>query len=303
MKLVTLSDVEDAAARIKGVAMRTPLIPFSAGLWLKPESLQPIGAFKIRGAVNAVTALSPSAVVTHSSGNHGRALAFAAARLGIPATIVMPSTSPQIKIDAIRVLGAAVEIVDPPDRLEAATRVAAEKGATLIPPFDHPLVIAGQGTIGLEVLADLPAAEAVYVPVGGGGLISGVAAAVKALSPSTRVIGVEPELAAETAESFRAGHLITWPTERTYKTIADGVRTAPSELTFAHISALVDDIVTVSEDEIRAAMRTLALEARLVAEPSGALAFAAFLKAPVHHGVAVISGGNVDPAQLRTCLA
>jgi threonine dehydratase len=302
MKLVTLSDVEAAAARIRGLAVRTPLLPFGNDLWLKPENLQPIGAFKIRGAVNAVAALSPSAVVTHSSGNHGRALAFAASRLGIPVTVVMPSTSPQVKIDAIRVLGAAVEIVEPADRLVAAQRVAGETGATLIPPFDHPAVIAGQGTIGPEILADLPSAEAVFVPVGGGGLVSGVGAAVKALSPSTRVIGVEPELAAETAESLRVGRLITWPTERTYQTVADGVRTAPSDLTFAHIQKFVDDIVTVTEDEILAAMRTLALQARLVAEPSGAVAFAAAVREPGRR-VAVISGGNVDPSLLRSCLA
>lgn len=299
--LVTLSDVEGASARIRGLAIRTPLLPFRDGLWLKPENLQPVGAFKIRGAANALLSLSPSAVVTHSSGNHGRALAFAASRLGIPVTVVMPSTSPQVKIDAIRVLGAAAEIVEPAERLAAALSVAEQTGATLIPPFDHPAVIAGQGTIGLEILADLPSADTVYVPVGGGGLISGVAVAIKALSPSTRVIGVEPSLAAETEASLRAGRLITWPTERTYETIADGVRTAPSELTFAHISSLVDDIVTVTEAEILAAMRVLALEARLVAEPSGALAVAAATRSTGSR-VAVISGGNVDPALLRTCL-
>jgi threonine dehydratase len=300
--LVTLSDVEAAAARIEGLAVRTPLLAFGDNLWLKPENLQPIGAFKIRGAANAVSSMSPSAVVTHSSGNHGRALAFAASRLGIPVTVVMPSTSPKVKIDAIRVLGATIEIVEPADRLTAALRVASETGATLIPPFDHPAVIAGQGTIGLEIVVEKPSVEVVYVPIGGGGLISGVGAAVKALSPSTRVIGVEPLLAAETAESLRAGRLITWPTERTYQTVADGVRTAPSELTFAHIQKFVDDIVTVTEEEILAAMRTLALEARLVAEPSGALSVAAALREG-GRGVAIISGGNVDPSLLQSCLA
>ena len=300
--LVTLSDVEAAAARIEGLAVRTPLLAFGDNLWLKPENLQPIGAFKIRGAANAVSSMSPSAVVTHSSGNHGRALAFAASRLGIPVTVVMPSTSPKVKIDAIRVLGATIEIVEPADRLTAALRVASETGATLIPPFDHPAVIAGQGTIGLEIVVEMPSVEVVYVPIGGGGLISGVGAAVKALSPSTRVIGVEPLLAAETAESLRAGRLITWPTERTYQTVADGVRTAPSELTFAHIQKFVDDIVTVTEEEILAAMRTLALEARLVAEPSGALSVAAALREG-GRGVAIVSGGNVDPSLLQSCLA
>jgi threonine dehydratase len=302
--LVTLSDVEDAAQRIASVALRTPLLPFGDNVWLKPENLQPIGAFKIRGATNAVAALSPAAVVTHSSGNHGRALAFAASRLGIPATVVMPSTSPGIKIEAIRALGATIEIVEPAQRLAAALDIASSTGATLIPPFDMPEVIAGQGTIGLEILADLPSASTILVPIGGGGLISGVAAAVKALSPSTRVIGVEPLLAAETQEGFRAGRLITWPTERTYQTVADGVRTAPSALTFAHIQRFVDDIVTVTEEEILAAMRSLLLSARLVAEPSGALTVAALAQVPAGTPtVAVISGGNVDPSLLRSCLA
>jgi threonine dehydratase len=303
MSLISLSDVEDAARRIRGLAMRTPLLPFGENLWLKPENLQPIGAFKIRGAANAIGALSPAAVVTHSSGNHGRALAYAASRLGIPVTVVMPTTSPQVKVDAIRELGAEIVMVEPAARATTATRLAEQTGAVLIPPFDHPMVIAGQGTIGLEILADLPSAATVLVPIGGGGLISGVATAVKALSPSTRVIGVEPVLAAETQESLRAGRLITWPTERTYQTVADGVRTAPSDLTFEHISKLVDDIITVSEGEILAAVRTLALSARLVAEPSGALTFAAASHLPADAPtIAVISGGNVDPALLRDCL-
>jgi threonine dehydratase len=303
MSLVTLSEVEAAAQRIRGLAIRTPLLPFGDDLWLKPENLQPIGAFKIRGAANAIGALSPSAVVTHSSGNHGRALAYAAARLGIPVTVVMPTTSPQVKVDAIRELGAQIMMVEPAARASIASMVAEESGAVLVPPFDHPMVIAGQGTIGLEILADLPSAATVLVPVGGGGLISGIATAVKALSPSTRVVGVEPELAAETQESLRAGRLITWPTERTYQTVADGVRTAPSDLTFEHISTLVDDIVTVSEEEILAAVRTLALSAHLVAEPSGALTVAAAMRLPTGTpAVAVISGGNVDPALLRDCL-
>jgi threonine dehydratase len=303
MSLVPLSDVEAAAERIRGLAFRTPLVPFGDNLWLKPENLQPIGAFKIRGAANAIGALSPSAVVTHSSGNHGRALAYAAARLGIPVTVVMPTTSPQVKIDAIRELGAEVVMVEPAARATTATLVAEQSGAVLVPPFDHPLIIAGQGTIGLEIIADLPSAATVLVPVGGGGLISGVATAVKALSPSTRVIGVEPALAAETQESLRAGRLITWPAERTYQTVADGVRTGPSELTFEHISKLVDDIVTVSEEEILAAVRKLALSARLVAEPSGALTVAAAAHLPADAPtIAVISGGNVDPALLQSCL-
>lgn len=309
MDLVTLQDVQAAAGRIAGIAWRTPLMPFGEDFWLKPENLQPIGAFKIRGAANAIGALSPSAVITHSSGNHGRALAYAAARQGIPVTVVMPDTSPQVKIDAIAELGAEIVMVPPADRLMAAEKLAEEKGATLIPPFDHRDVIAGQGTIGLEILEDLPElpeADVIIVPVGGGGLISGIAAAVKALRPATRIIGVEPELAGEAKESLQRDRLITWPTEQTYRTVADGVRTAPSALTFAHMREYVDDIITVDDDEILKAVRVLALSAKLVVEPSGAIAVAAYLYRrgflPGGRTAAVISGGNVDPSLLRSCL-
>lgn len=307
VKLVTVRDVHEAAERIEGIATRTPLLPYGEKLWLKPESLQPVGSFKIRGAANAVAALAPSAVITHSSGNHGRALAYAGKRLGIPVTVVMPDTSPPVKIDGVAGLGAEIVIVAPAQRAAAAQQLAAERDATLVPPFDHPLVIAGQGTIGLEVLTDLPDVEVILVPVGGGGLISGVTAAVKALHPATRVIGVEPELAAEAKESLERGQLTEWPTEQTYRTVADGVRTAPSALTFAHLRQYVDGIVTVSEDEILTAVRELALSAKLVAEPSGAVAFAAHLSRrdalPSGRTVALVSGGNVDPSLLRECLA
>ena len=309
MNLVTLQDVQAAVSRIAGIALRTPLLPFSEDFWLKPENLQPIGAFKLRGAVNAIGALAPKAVITHSSGNHGRALAYAGARQNIPVTVVMPDVSPRVKVDAIAALGAEVIMVPPPERLEVAEKIAAEKGATLIPPFDHPAVIAGQGTIGLEILEDLPErpeADVIIVPVGGGGLISGVAAAVKALRPACRIIGVEPELAGEAAESLQRDRLTPWPVEKTYQTVADGVRTAPSPLTFAHLREYVDDIITVSDDEIIKAMGVLATRARLVAEPSGALPMAAYLYRrgflPAGRTVAVISGGNVDPELLRTCL-
>jgi threonine dehydratase len=309
MDLVTLRDVQAAAVRIEGIAMRTPLLPFGEDFWLKPESLQPIGAFKIRGAANAIAALSPSAVITHSSGNHGRALAYAAARRKIPVTVVMPDTSPKVKVDAIAALGAEIVMVPPPERLDVAQKLASERNATLIPPFDHPEVIAGQGTVGLEILEDLPSqpeADVIIVPVGGGGLISGVAAAVKALRPACRIIGVEPELAAESAESLQRDRLITWPTEKTYQTVADGVRTAPSALTFAHMREYVDDIITVSDEEILKAVGVLATQARLVVEPSGAISVAAYLYRrgflPGGRTAAVISGGNVDPELLRTCL-
>ncbi len=308
---MTLADVQEAARRIEGVAVRTPLVRTPAlgeGLWLKPETLQPTGAFKIRGAVNAVRKLPERAraagVVTHSSGNHGQALAYAAREAKVPCWVVVPEGAPQVKVDAMRDLGAEIVLVPPPERPGRAAELAAEHGAALIPPFDHPDVIAGQGTIALEILADLPEVEVVAVPVGGGGLISGVALAVKALRPGVRVVGVEPELAGETAESLRTGNLTTWPVEQTYRTVADGVRTHPSELTFAHIQSYVDDIVTVPEEAIRSAVGVLARGARLVVEPSGALTMAAYATGALPPGrtVAVLSGGNIDPALFRDLL-
>jgi len=309
--LVTLDDVRAAAARIEGVVVRTPLLPAPAigeRLWLKPENLQPTGAFKLRGATNAVRSLPigslSAGVVTHSSGNHGQALAYAARAAGIPCWVVVPEGAPSVKVEAIRALGAEIVLVPPARRLPEAERIAAERGATLVPPFDDVAVIAGQGTVGLEILADLPDVDVVLVQVGGGGLVSGVAAAVKALRPATKVIGVEPELAAETAEGLHSGTLTPWPVEQTYRTIADGVRTSPSALTFAHIQAYVDDIVTVTEEQIRAAVGVLAHKARIVAEPSGALTTAAYLHAKLPEGrtVAVVSGGNADPELLRELL-
>jgi threonine dehydratase len=311
MDLVTLEDVHAAAQRIVGVAVRTPLLmapAIGAGLWLKPETLQPTGAFKIRGAVNAVFSLPPEVrargVVTHSSGNHGQALAYAARVAGTTCCVVVPSTAPAVKVDAIRAQGAEIIKAEPPERLSEAERVADERGATLIPPFDHRDVIAGQGTLALEILADLPEVEVIVTPVGGGGLISGVAAAAKAIRPGVRVIGVEPELAAETAESLHRGELVSWPVEQTYKTIADGVRTHPSELTFAHIQSYVDDIVTVTEDQIREAVGVLAHKSRLVVEPSGALPVAAYLHGRLPSGptAVVLSGGNLEPADLRAMI-
>jgi threonine dehydratase len=311
MDLVTLEDVHAAAQRIVGVAVRTPLLAAPAigtGLWLKPETLQPTGAFKIRGAVNAVFSLPPEVrargVVTHSSGNHGQALAYAARVAGTTCCVVVPSTAPAVKVDAIRAQGAEIVLAEPPERLSEAQRVADERGATLIPPFDHRDVIAGQGTLALEILADLPEVEVIVTPVGGGGLISGVAAAAKAIRPGIRVLGVEPELAAETAEGLHRGELVKWPVEKTYQTIADGVRTNPSELTFAHIQSYVDDIVTVTEDQIRAAVGVVVRQARLVVEPSGALPVAAFLagKLPSGPTAAVLTGGNLEPADLRAMI-
>jgi threonine dehydratase len=306
--VVTIGDVRAAARRIAGHVVRTPLLPFAAAepgrpLWLKPESLQPVGAFKLRGAFNAVLARLDEArsngVVTHSSGNHARAVAWVARELGLRAVIVIPDAAPAVKVDAVRALGAEVVIVTAAERETRALDLAAEHGYLMIPPYDDAAVVAGQGTVGLEIAADLPAADVVLVPVGGGGLIGGVATAVKALSPGTAVIGVEPELAADAAESFRTGRPVGWTTEQTYRTIADGLRvTQVGELPWRQIQKYVDDIVTVTEEEIRAGVRRLAADARLVAEPSGAVSFAAYL----HHAgrlgasgstVAVISGGNL----------
>lgn len=248
-----------------------------------------------------MASLRPDGVVTHSSGNHGQALAFAAREFGVPCVVVVPEGTPRVKTAAIEGWGAEVVVVPPEQREIVAGKLAAERGLTLVPPYDHRAVIAGQGTVGLEIVEDLPDVEVVLVPVGGGGLASGVGTAVKALRPDVRVIGVEPELAADAAESLAAGHPVEWGTDRTFRTVADGLRTALSELTFAHISRRLDEIVTVSEDEIRAAMGHLARSARLVAEPSGAVTTAALLSGRVAAGrtVVVLSGGNVDPELFR----
>jgi threonine dehydratase len=315
MALVTLADVEAAARNIDGVAVRTPLLaaPWAgsaAELWLKPESLQPIGAFKVRGAYHAVASLPPdirkNGVVAHSSGNHAQALAFAARAFGIPCVIVMPDVAPEVKVAATAALGAEIVMAPPPERNSLSAAIAAERNMTLIPPFDHDDVIAGQGTIGLEIVADLPDVACVLVPIGGGGLASGVAVAVKALRPDAAVIGVEPELAGDAADSFAAGELRRWPLDQTYRTIADGLRTTLSERTFAHLSKFLDAVVTVSEAEIEDAMRQVVLRGRLVAEPSGAVSVAGYLHRradlPAGRTVAVVTGGNVAPEKLAQVL-
>jgi threonine dehydratase len=316
--LVSIEDVRAAAERIAGRVVRTPLIPFAAAepgrpLWLKPESLQPTGAFKLRGAFNAILQRLGEArsrgVVTHSSGNHARAVAWVARELGLRATIVIPDAAPAVKVDAVRRLGAEVVIVAPGERDTRAFDLAAEHGYVMIPPYDDAAVVAGQGTVGLEIAADLADLDVVLVPVSGGGLIGGIATAVKALSPGTRVIGVEPELAADAAESFRTGQRVSWTPEQTYRTIADGLRTTSvGEIPWRQIQKYVDDVITVSEDEIRDGVRRLAADARLVAEPSGAVPFAAYL----HHAgrlgvdgnvVAVVSGGNIAMDTLAQIVA
>ena len=313
--LVSLAEISAAAGRIAGVAARTPLLPFPGQpLLIKAESLQPTGSFKLRGAYSVISALDAAArqrgVIAHSSGNHAGAVGYAAARLGVPAVLVIPANAPQAKLAAARATGAQIVTVAPGlrPRIEATAELAARHGYTLVPPFDHPGIIAGQGTAGLEITAGCPDADLVLVPVSGGGLISGVAAAVKATSPRARVVGVEPELAADARDSLRAGHRVAWTAQQTQRTIADALRIEQvGELPFEHITRYVDDIVTVSEEEIRDTVRTLATRARLVAEPGGAVAVAAWLH---HRGelpqastpVAVLSGGNVDPAVLAGIL-
>lgn len=311
--IVGADSIAAAATLLDGAAVRTPVLDAShwAGgpVALKLENLQPTGAFKVRGATVAVARLDAATrargVVTHSSGNHAQALAWAARAAGVPATIVIPHGAAAGKVEATTALGARVVRVDADDRAAAAGRVVAETGGALVPPYDHPDVIAGQGTVGLEIGQDVPDVEVVLVPVSGGGLISGIAAALAARG--VRVVGVEPELAADAAESLRTGALTAWPVEQVARTAADGLRvTRLGELPWEHVRTLVHDIVTVSEDEISDAVRALALRARVVAEPSGAVATAAWLhhraELPAGCTVAVVSGGNADPAWLAGVL-
>lgn len=320
-ELLTLPAIEDAAQRISGVAAATPLVPLPASVGsgrvlLKAESLQPIGAFKIRGAYNAVASLPADVrhrgVLAASSGNHGFGVARAARILAVDATIVMPTDASPRKASLIRAEGATIIDWDPGSTAglhDVARSIAADRDLRFIHPFDDPSVMAGQGTIGLEIVGAVPDLAAVIAPIGGGGLISGIATAVKALRPAVRVVGVEPALAADARDSFRAGQVVTWPEAERRRTIADGTRTNISARTLAHLLAFVDDVVAVSEDEIRAAMALIAKEGRLVAEPSGALATAA---AAFHFDelgidgsgtvVAVLSGGNVAPEVLADVL-
>ena len=313
--LVTLDDIRAAADRIRGVARRTPLIETSwpgapAGelsrrLLLKGEHLQPAGAFKIRGAYNMLAQLDDAdrrrGVITYSSGNHGQAVALSAKLLGVPAVIVMPTTAPAIKVEGARSLGAEVifEGTTTLDRQQRAEAEAAARGLTIVPPFDHPWIIAGQGTLGLEVLEQCPGVGTIYVQIGGGGLISGVATAIKRSRPEVRVIGVEPSGAAKMSRSIAAGQPIVL--ERS-ASIADGLLAVrPGDLNFAHVRAFVDEIVTVDDQQIGSAMGWLFRTARQVVEPSGAVTVAAIMAGfgtPAMQGetVAVLSGGNVEPA-------
>lgn len=303
---VTLDDIRSAAARIEDTCLRTPVLQLPSGgaagdTWLKLESFQRTGAFKLRGATNALAQLGEArhraGVVTHSSGNHGQAVACAAAASGVSATVVMPEIASPMKIARTRSWGAEVVLGPAAETVARAREIAGRTGATLIHPFDDPRIIAGQGTVGLELLEQVPDCDAVLVPVGGGGLVSGVAAAVKHLRPSIRVIAVEPELAGDLEESFRTGRRTSWSTDLTSRTIADGLRSAGvGEQTWEHIQCFVDEVVPVADDMIRAAMRLLADTAKVVVEPSGATAVAALLQHPGRFpgvNAAVITGGNV----------
>lgn len=303
-----------------GITVRTTLFPshlhhFNGhddrrSLYLKPENLQPIGAFKLRGAYNKISSIPVSdrsrGVITYSSGNHAQGVAYAARVLGVKAVVVMPRNAPALKREATASMGAQIVLVGPgsDERKAKAEELAAAQGFVIIPPYNDEQIIAGQGTIGLEILEDLPSVETVIVPVGGGGMISGIATALKLAKPSTKIIGAEPELAADAQASLRSGKLVELPAEQVSRTAADGLRTQSiGDINFQHIRNYVDDIITVTEDEIGEAMRRLAANPKTVAEPSGAVAVAAFLFHPnelprTDINVAVISGGNIAPEML-----
>jgi threonine dehydratase len=332
--MISLDDIRAARARLDGITVRTPLIfleyenkthpsqnharvghPESFvhpnSLYLKPENLQPIGAFKLRGAYNKIACLSEDerarGVITYSSGNHAQGVAYAARALDTKAVIVMPSNAPAVKRDATVALGAKIVFVGPGslERQQKAEQLAAEHGYAIIPPYDDDKIIAGQGTAGLEIVEDLPNVDLVLVPIGGGGLISGIATAIKSLNAGTKVVGVEPELAADAQASFRQGKIVQFPAEQVCRTSADGLRTQSIGVrNFEHILRYVDDIVAVTEDEILAAVELLARNPKTTAEPSGAVATAAWLfhrdSLPKSNAtVAVISGGNIDPELLK----
>ena len=306
MSFVTLERIRQARERIRDVAKVTPLIDVSdvAGrpLSLKCESLQPGGAFKIRGAYNMVAQLPKAdrdrGVITYSSGNHGQAVAIAARAVGVPAVVVMPTTAPKIKIEGAKTYGAEVvfEGTTTLHRKARAEQIAAERRLIMVPPFDHEWIIEGQGTVGLEILEQCEAVGTVLVPIGGGGLISGVAAAIKQGRPDIAVVGVEPTGAASMKNAIDAGEVRTL---ESVNTIADGLMAVrPGDLTFAHVRQFVDRIVTVDDADIAAAVRWLFERAKIVAEPSGAATVAAALRADARYAptvVAILSGGNLDP--------
>lgn len=315
--LVTLDDIRRAAAALRGAAVRTPLLRSDAleqhtgvPVWLKPEMLQRGGAFKFRGAYWFVSQLSPEerarGLVAPSSGNHGQAVAFAAKLFGTTATIVMPTTATRAKREGAERLGATVvlEGTTSSERMTRAIEICATTGATMVPPYDHPWIIAGQGTIGLEIGEDLPTLETVLVQVGGGGLSSGTATAIKALAPHARVIGIEPEGSPKLTQARAAGEPVNIPANPAG--LADGLLAVRiGSLPFAHHQRYMDEVVTVPDAALIPAMRFLLDRHKLVAEPSGAIAVAALLEGlvkPTGHTVCVLSGGNIEFDGLQALL-
>lgn len=315
---VIYANIEEAAARLTGVAHRTPVLTSAtanrrtgSSLFFKAENFQRMGAFKFRGAYNAVSRLSneerKGGVVAHSSGNHAQALALAARLLGVSATIVMPTDAPRVKLEATREYGATIVPYDryTEDRDRISREVAAELGASLIPPFDHPHVIAGQGTAAKELFEETGALDILLVPLGGGGLLAGSALAAATLSPTCHVIGVEPEAGNDGQQSFRSGHIVTIPTP---KTIADGAQTVHlGDLTYPIIRNLVTDIVTVTDEQLISAMAFLANRMKVIVEPTGALPVAAIFSGQIdvvgkRVGI-ILSGGNIDFERLSSLLA
>jgi threonine dehydratase len=327
-ELISLAEIQAARERIASTAVRTPLLRLSrarlrmAGwaelsdsipeIYLKDESAQPIGSFKLRGAYNKVRSLTPEqlkrGVITYSSGNHAQGVAYAARALGAKAVIVMPENAPRVKREATAALGAEIVTVGPAstERKLKAEELVAEHGYVMVPPYDDEAIIAGQATCGVEILEQLPNVDLVLAPVSGGGLLSGVATGIKLASEATgrevpKVWGCEPELSADAKESFDTKTLVEWPAAKTTRTIADGLRTQSlGERNFAHILRFVDGIVTVTEDEIREALRVVLKATSIVAEPSGAVTLAAALfhaqELPeARRIVAIVSGGNLDP--------
>lgn len=321
MTPVTLAEIEAAAVRVRSAVYRTPLVrlPLDGAVYAKAENLQRTGSFKLRGAYNFLASLPEGVrqrgVVAHSSGNHAQGVACAAHLFGVHATIVIPDNAPEVKVARTLAWGATIVRCAPSSAAREATaaELVAAHGYTLVPPFDHPWIIAGQGTAGLEIAQDLPEVKNVLVCVGGGGLIAGVATAIQSLLPAAQVIGVEPELAADAKASVESGQLQQWPAELVGRTIADGVRTQSlGRLTFEIIRQRVRGIITVSEAAILQATRWYATEAKLVVEPTGALTLAAYrrlLAGPVDGlalqdgpTVLLISGGNIAPAMLGELL-
>jgi threonine dehydratase len=325
-EFVTLDEIRAAKERIAGVAVRTPLYRVARArlrmgrfpepgfdLYIKAESEQPIGSFKLRGAYNMAAQLPPEAlgrgVITYSSGNHAQGVAYAARALGAKAVIVMPRNAPEVKKAATRALGAEIVEVGAAssERRMKAEELVAEFGYAMIPPYDAPQIIAGQATCGLEIVEQLPGVDLVISPVSGGGLLSGIATAVKLAEQvgmakqGVQVWGAEPELAADAKESFYSKKLVEWPAEKTTRTLGDGLRTQSlGVLNFHHVLRFVDGIVTVTEEEILTAMRVILSATKLVAEPSGAVTLAAALfhaeELPrAEKVVAVLSGGNLEP--------